>query len=465
MPVDFFVLTRDALSERAASPSWRRFSLLLATALATLLLLTGCANVVVEQFYTTPPPTQLAEPTSTAPRVELSPSNGYAGTYITVEGSNWPTDARVLLALRDGAGRSDILAVGSSDFSGRFTTGFLFPIDERWLDPGPQIVTAYIVDGPDDGEAVETTFAIVPPAGVVVPPTATPTDTPTPTETPTPTATPTATSTPTNTPTATSTLSPGRARAATRIAATRSALLTSTAVARATEAAAPTQTPTRQPTRTNTAAPTDAPPGTPTVASTSTSTATASTTDAAAEATVEPITRTLTITEGATTTPTVTVTVMPTDTPTDTPTPAPTATSTPEPQIQRPQVLVVNQWRGDYWSNPTLSGEPAVIRNDESVDFNWGTGSPDEAIPANDFSARWTRALDFAAGRYRFFLEMDDGARLYVDNELLIDNFVDGPARTLTAERTLSGGLHSVRVEYYERAEQALVRFRFERIE
>ncbi len=431
MPVDFFVLTCAALSGRAAAPLRRRFSLLLSTALAALLTLTGCANVVVDQFYTTPPPTQLAEPISTAPRVELSPSDGYAGTYITVEGSNWPADARVLLALRDDAGRSDILAVGSSNFSGRFTTGFLFPIDERWLDPGPKIVTAYIVDGPDDGAAVETTFTVVPPAGVVVPPTATPTDTPTPTETPTPTPTPTATSTPTNTPTATSTLSPGRARAATRIAATRSALLTSTAAARATEEAAPTQTSTPRPTRTDTPAPTR----TPTSTSTSTSTVTAAATD----------------------------------TPTATDTPAPAATSTPtntpEPQIQRPQVLVVNQWRGDYWSNPTLSGEPAVIRNDESVDFDWGVGSPDEAIPVDNFSARWTRALDFAEGRYRFSLEVDDGARLYVDNELLIDNFVDGPARTLTAERTLSSGLHSVRVEYYERAEQALVRFRFELIE
>ena len=448
MPVDLSVLVRALFAGRVMASFPRRLSLLL-----LLWTLTGCANVVVDQFYTTPPPTQLAEPMSTAPGVALAPADGYAGTYITVTGSNWPAEARVLLALRDDAGRSDILAVGTSDFNGSFTTGFLFPIDERWLDSGPQVVTAYIVDGPDSGETVETTFTIVPPTGVVVPPTATPTETPLPTETPTQTSTPPSTntpsptSTPTPTPTVTNTLSPDNIRIATQIAATRAVLLTSTAAARATADALPTQTPT--PTHTATATPS----ATATARATPTPTATPTATSTA------------TVTAANTSTATATSTATSTNTATATNTPAPTATATPEPQIQRPQVLVVNQWRGDYWSNPSLSGEPEVIRNDESINFDWGTGSPDGAIPADNFSARWTRALDFAPGRYRFILEIDDGARLYVDNELLIDNFVDGPARTLTAERTLSGGLHSVRVEYYERAEQALARFRFERIE
>ena len=81
------------------------------------------------------------------------------------------------------------------------------------------------------------------------------------------------------------------------------------------------------------------------------------------------------------------------------------------------------------------------------MSFEWGSSAPAAGLPADGFAARWTRSVQFEAGRYRFHAIMDDGLRLYVDGELVIDSWRDGGRRELTAERTLAGGAHSLRVE------------------
>ncbi len=111
----------------------------------------------------------------------------------------------------------------------------------------------------------------------------------------------------------------------------------------------------------------------------------------------------------------------------------------------------INGWQGEYFSNVTLSGKPVVCRDDASVNFDWGSGSPDPAVPVDNFSARWTRTQTFAAGTYNFVLGSDDGGRLYIDNVLIIDHFVDQSYAQYSAQKTLSQGPHTMRVEYYER--------------
>jgi hypothetical protein len=53
-------------------------------------------------------------------------------------------------------------------------------------------------------------------------------------------------------------------------------------------------------------------------------------------------------------------------------------------------------------------------------------------------------------GRYRFILTSDDGSRLYIDDELLINN--DGMHPTLTKDGTalLAAGIHRIRVSYFQ---------------
>ena len=36
------------------------------------------------------------------------------------------------------------------------------------------------------------------------------------------------------------------------------------------------------------------------------------------------------------------------------------------------------EWQGVYWANPEMEGNPALIRNDATIDFVWGAGPPAE---------------------------------------------------------------------------------------
>jgi hypothetical protein len=111
-----------------------------------------------------------------------------------------------------------------------------------------------------------------------------------------------------------------------------------------------------------------------------------------------------------------------------------------------------------------LFGPPVLVRNDPFVNFAWGYNAPAAGLPAEGFSARWTRPLQFASGLYRFHVVADDGIRLYVDGDLLIDEWRDGSARELVATRTLSRGVHTLRIEYYEKGGVAIAQVWWEKL-
>jgi hypothetical protein len=126
---------------------------------------------------------------------------------------------------------------------------------------------------------------------------------------------------------------------------------------------------------------------------------------------------------------------------------------------------VITDWRGEYYANRDLSGAPARVRNDVVVNFNWGQGAPASGVPADNFSVRWTRSLGFDGATYRFNVYVDDGVRLWVDNQLVIDAWYDSSAHTVSGEYAMIRGTHTIRVEYYERIGEALVRLWWEKLD
>jgi nitrate reductase NapE component len=104
------------------------------------------------------------------------------------------------------------------------------------------------------------------------------------------------------------------------------------------------------------------------------------------------------------------------------------------------------------------------VRNDRVVDFDVGSGDrPAPSVPGENWSARWTRTWDFAEGNYRFHVLVDDGARLWVDDLLIVDAWLDGAPREFTANLYLRGQV-SIRLEYYNHLGGGRIRLNWEEV-
>ena len=57
-----------------------------------------------------------------------------------------------------------------------------------------------------------------------------------------------------------------------------------------------------------------------------------------------------------------------------------------------------DRWKGEYFANAGLTGQPTMVRGDASINFDWGTEAPADGLPVDNFSVRWTRTLALTAG-------------------------------------------------------------------
>ncbi|MGQ0510090.1 MAG: DUF6701 domain-containing protein [Betaproteobacteria bacterium] len=120
---------------------------------------------------------------------------------------------------------------------------------------------------------------------------------------------------------------------------------------------------------------------------------------------------------------------------------------------------------GEYFSNMTLAGSATGTRVDGPVDFNWAGGAPGvTGIGADNFSVRWDGVLRAGvSGNFQFQTVADDGVRLWVNGQLMIDNWVDQAAHTETSGNIAlaAGQAYAIRLEYYENGGQSEIRLRW----
>jgi hypothetical protein len=117
--------------------------------------------------------------------------------------------------------------------------------------------------------------------------------------------------------------------------------------------------------------------------------------------------------------------------------------------------------KGEYFANQTLEGDPSVVRTDPSLNFNWGEGSPDPKIPVDHFSARWTGTIGPIPGETPFHLAVtaDDGVRVWIDDQLVVDQWhAEDSVTTEAAIELAPGSTHKLKVEYFEITGSALCR-------
>jgi hypothetical protein len=120
---------------------------------------------------------------------------------------------------------------------------------------------------------------------------------------------------------------------------------------------------------------------------------------------------------------------------------------------------VVNGLTGQYFNSANFT-DPALTRVDATVNFNWGTGSPAANIGADTFSARWTGQVQATStGTYRFYTSTDDGVRLWVNNQLLVDRWKNQSATEYSGTIALTAGQkYSIKLEYYENTGHAVAK-------
>lgn len=115
---------------------------------------------------------------------------------------------------------------------------------------------------------------------------------------------------------------------------------------------------------------------------------------------------------------------------------------------------------GAYYSNQakTFNNPATLTRTDSVVNFNWGTGSPAASVSADTFTVRWTGSVQpLVSDTYTFYTTADDGVRLWVNNQLIVDDWQDQSATERSGNITLVGQQrYNIRMEYYENGGSAV---------
>ncbi len=127
--------------------------------------------------------------------------------------------------------------------------------------------------------------------------------------------------------------------------------------------------------------------------------------------------------------------------------------------IPQPVSVTVGPWTAQYFSNTSLAGSPTMIVSENSPTHDWGSGSPASSIPSDNFSARWTALQTLNGGTYRITARADDGVRVFVNGQQIINEWHGATGATYTADVTLPFGQHNFMVEYYEAGGRAFIEF------
>ncbi len=111
----------------------------------------------------------------------------------------------------------------------------------------------------------------------------------------------------------------------------------------------------------------------------------------------------------------------------------------------------VGDIRAEYFDNTDLSGNPKYIKKENRIEYDWKYEAP-EGMPLDNFSIRWTGKLKSpVSGKVNFATTFDDGVRLWLDGELIIDQWSGGARRMAEAAVDLKQDkVYDFKLEYFD---------------
>ena len=115
---------------------------------------------------------------------------------------------------------------------------------------------------------------------------------------------------------------------------------------------------------------------------------------------------------------------------------------------------------GSYWTGRTnFTTSPTLTRVDPLVDFAWDTAAPAPGISVDTFTARWNGQIQaLGDGEYTFYTVSDDGVRLWVNGQNIVDNWTPHSPTTNSGTITLAGtNKYDVVLEFFENSGGATI--------
>jgi hypothetical protein len=110
---------------------------------------------------------------------------------------------------------------------------------------------------------------------------------------------------------------------------------------------------------------------------------------------------------------------------------------------------------GKYYAN-TTSDNPFVgsplVRTDATVNFNWNTVSPDPSIPTSNYTVKWTGLIQpLFTEPYTFSTTTDDGVRLWVNGQEIVNQWVPQSPTTWSGIINLQAGqVYAVEMDFFQ---------------
>jgi hypothetical protein len=115
-----------------------------------------------------------------------------------------------------------------------------------------------------------------------------------------------------------------------------------------------------------------------------------------------------------------------------------------------------NGLQGQYFSGMAFNA-PVLTHIDAAVNFNW-LDSPGTGVPSDQFSVRWTGQVEALYSEvYTFYTQSDDGVRLWVNGQQLVNNWTDHASVENSGSIALSAGQrYDLKMEFYDNASAAI---------
>lgn len=114
---------------------------------------------------------------------------------------------------------------------------------------------------------------------------------------------------------------------------------------------------------------------------------------------------------------------------------------------------------GEYFSSPNFTS-PRLRRLDPTISFDWNIGPPGPSMPIDMFTVRWTGQIEAPnTETYTFYTQSDDGCRVWVNGQKIIDNFgIHSLEEHSGTFAMLKGKRYAIVVEYLEWGGGAVVK-------